>query len=84
MRDPFQSTPDLVNRENMPTVGGLKASLLFQSTPDLVNRENTTEQTREIREFVFQSTPDLVNRENRGTANHKKSGQSVSIHSRFS
>ena len=37
---PFQSTPDLVNREN----GGFElihqVDNLFQSTPDLVNREN--------------------------------------------
>ena len=36
----FQSTPDLVNREN---AGGrlIPTSIdLFQSTPDLVNREN--------------------------------------------
>ena len=37
----FQSTPDLVNRENVLTYnkGGNKGNL-FQSTPDLVNREN--------------------------------------------
>ena len=36
----FQSTPDLVNRENLG--GGTPEGLwsVFQSTPDLVNREN--------------------------------------------
>ena len=60
----FQSTPDLVNRENRRWRGLVKRTHWFQSTPDLVNRENT--QTRRKRVFFapFQSTPDLVNREN--------------------
>ena len=36
----FQSTPDLINRENVvfsPLNGGHSR---FQSTPDLINREN--------------------------------------------
>ena len=37
----FQSTPDLVNRENQSAGGGGSAAAVFQSTPDLVNRENT-------------------------------------------
>ena len=38
----FQSTPDLVNRENAVGAGGVTTVVLFQSTPDLVNRENLT------------------------------------------
>ena len=38
----FQSTPDLINRENelfaIKQVGGKR----FQSTPDLINRENAS------------------------------------------
>ena len=36
----FQSTPDLINRENKAEI--VKSLLLaaFQSTPDLINREN--------------------------------------------
>ena len=36
----FQSTPDLVNRENVLTAAQQARARLFQSTPDLVNREN--------------------------------------------
>ena len=36
----FQSTPDLVNRENIVGLVLLVIDRLFQSTPDLVNREN--------------------------------------------
>ena len=36
----FQSTPDLINRENgAEIINGLWQGL-FQSTPDLINREN--------------------------------------------
>ena len=38
----FQSTPDLVNRENVDQVSHAIAFALFQSTPDLVNRENSS------------------------------------------
>ena len=37
----FQSTPDLINRENIVTPYQTLDPLLFQSTPDLINRENT-------------------------------------------
>ena len=40
----FQSTPDLVNRENLQQQLQSRATLLFQSTPDLVNRENNLAQ----------------------------------------
>ena len=36
----FQSTPDLVNRENLDAAASKAAGGMFQSTPDLVNREN--------------------------------------------
>ena len=36
----FQSTPDLINRENCRKFGKESVVLLFQSTPDLINREN--------------------------------------------
>ena len=36
----FQSTPDLVNRENPKQLAETLRAKLFQSTPDLVNREN--------------------------------------------
>ena len=36
----FQSTPDLINRENFITVVRILTPHLFQSTPDLINREN--------------------------------------------
>ena len=36
----FQSTPDLVNRENEMQQVVYQALPVFQSTPDLVNREN--------------------------------------------
>ena len=60
----FQSTPDLVNRENLNNVGLVKTELWFQSTPDLVNRENADFAGKSDIEIMFQSTPDLVNREN--------------------
>ena len=36
----FQSTPDLVNRENVTSTSPRFGRSAFQSTPDLVNREN--------------------------------------------
>ena len=36
----FQSTPDLINRENPHQVDSLAKDSEFQSTPDLINREN--------------------------------------------
>ena len=36
----FQSTPDLINRENNLWRGKTRLYTLFQSTPDLINREN--------------------------------------------
>ena len=36
----FQSTPDLVNRENFRSMYLHLPGNQFQSTPDLVNREN--------------------------------------------
>ena len=36
----FQSTPDLINRENLPCLNINWQVVLFQSTPDLINREN--------------------------------------------
>ncbi len=38
--DEFQSTPDLINRENRWQLIILIAMKQFQSTPDLINREN--------------------------------------------
>ena len=38
----FQSTPDLVNRENFGYGLSRCFAKLFQSTPDLVNRENSS------------------------------------------
>ena len=62
---PFQSTPDLVNRENGFIGCYLRKLILFQSTPDLVNRENILCARGIDVATGFQSTPDLVNRENR-------------------
>ena len=36
----FQSTPDLINRENETFLIDAFANFMFQSTPDLINREN--------------------------------------------
>ena len=36
----FQSTPDLINRENNRDVLTTGFDAPFQSTPDLINREN--------------------------------------------
>ena len=40
MDEKFQSTPDLINRENRDFYLILIWRLMFQSTPDLINREN--------------------------------------------
>ena len=60
----FQSTPDLINRENPPLRPLEGAQGTFQSTPDLINRENTNYPHLIIALKMFQSTPDLINREN--------------------
>ena len=39
----FQSTPDLINRENALNWLSYARWILFQSTPDLINRENNAE-----------------------------------------
>ena len=36
----FQSTPDLINRENAKQAEQAIRAAVFQSTPDLINREN--------------------------------------------
>ena len=36
----FQSTPDLINRENPIVKDTVIITDAFQSTPDLINREN--------------------------------------------
>ena len=59
----FQSTPDLVNRENTDDELNALSECVFQSTPDLVNRENMKPKRKPL-DQMFQSTPDLVNREN--------------------
>ena len=49
----FQSTPDLINRENVRSCrlrGGFV--VMFQSTPDLINRENTSDIIIRIRSDV--------------------------------
>ena len=78
----FQSTPDLINRENVQ--GRLPAgrSALFQSTPDLINRENIPSMEYSLHGSRFQSTPDLINRENPARPSMTM-GRIVSIHSRF-
>ena len=38
----FQSTPDLINRENHRIRPHTNIIIVFQSTPDLINRENTS------------------------------------------
>ena len=42
MMEWFQSTPDLINRENKEKLQKQRVNLQFQSTPDLINRENNT------------------------------------------
>ena len=79
----FQSTPDLVNRENLFVVRLFSGCGQFQSTPDLVNRENVGRMARGNDKRLFQSTPDLVNREN-GVAQTGQVALAISIHSRFS
>ena len=80
----FQSTPDLVNRENKRSELKRVARQLFQSTPDLVNRENSPFGALSCKPNTFQSTPDLVNRENDAEGNDRVLTKIVSIHSRFS
>ena len=60
----FQSTPDLINRENQALPILMDSSGWFQSTPDLINRENYSLKTMVYTLRSFQSTPDLINREN--------------------
>ena len=66
----FQSTPDLVNRENDTLPRKQRLKFEFQSTPDLVNRENFCFSRPKRIASPFQSTPDLVNRENSRRANY--------------
>ena len=40
LMSPFQSTPDLINRENAKAAHPNDYNTQFQSTPDLINREN--------------------------------------------
>ena len=40
LRSQFQSTPDLINRENGLILDIIASINQFQSTPDLINREN--------------------------------------------
>ena len=47
----FQSTPDLINRENASQGTQMLAFSQFQSTPDLINRENVR--------FILHVTADL-------------------------
>ena len=79
----FQSTPDLINREN--SIAGINSdrATKFQSTPDLINRENIFYRCCWWRLLLFQSTPDLINRENLLCALFVKHFRPVSIHSRF-
>ena len=69
----FQSTPDLINRENQRAWSRQWALRSFQSTPDLINRENIRCGGVKLWEYLFQSTPDLINRENqrRDKSRHK-------------
>ena len=53
----FQSTPDLVNRENVKCFNFHFKYLLFQSTPDLVNRENNISQATAVRFPGFNPLP---------------------------
>ena len=80
----FQSTPDLVNRENVFSFDATPGALAFQSTPDLVNRENRLIRVLWLSGAMFQSTPDLVNRENVRVSSKPIALHAVSIHSRFS
>ena len=48
----FQSTPDLVNRENVFASQRLLLIRVFQSTPDLVNRENLISSASALRASV--------------------------------
>ena len=80
----FQSTPDLVNRENAARASRSFSPSVFQSTPDLVNRENLLICAATAFAVAFQSTPDLVNRENIAPRDKPLIVARVSIHSRFS
>ena len=53
----FQSTPDLVNRENAASPPNSNLNDLFQSTPDLVNRENTCWMFAMTRQCCFNPLP---------------------------
>ena len=79
----FQSTPDLINRENVSFVIQHGLVRMFQSTPDLINRENGVSSTYRWKANLFQSTPDLINRENIAASLNKHNIINVSIHSRF-
>ena len=79
----FQSTPDLINRENETFLIDAFANFMFQSTPDLINRENAGDSIQWMHLDVFQSTPDLINRENILKQPILGSNLTVSIHSRF-
>ena len=48
----FQSTPDLINRENRVDFYNTGVIKLFQSTPDLINRENREYRVPVERAFV--------------------------------
>ena len=80
--DLFQSTPDLINRENVEVLKKLFLWVLFQSTPDLINRENIRLPRIMMACVVFQSTPDLINRENSVRSSALRAPL-VAIHSRF-
>ena len=48
----FQSTPDLINRENASQGTQMLAFSQFQSTPDLINRENDFYRYKSLTEFA--------------------------------
>ena len=79
----FQSTPDLINRENTAPTGAGRFQFQFQSTPDLINRENAHPRREAGQLKEFQSTPDLINRENGVIVDMVGTLINVSIHSRF-
>ena len=79
----FQSTPDLINRENTANTRLILNRTLFQSTPDLINRENIVSICFKSNAGLFQSTPDLINRENEELLKMLRNQHQVSIHSRF-
>ena len=53
----FQSTPDLINRENLSTRFEITGVNEFQSTPDLINRENKTQQQQQAHQRSFNPLP---------------------------